>query len=107
MLSTHVNEFFREAALMTGIPPHKNVVKIYGLCQERNNFSLVMEYLAKGSLDGYMANRMSPESNLVQWPDPNMLYRVVIGIARGMEHLSAQGIVHRVRFLNFYFFFFR
>lgn len=109
MISTHVNDFFREAATMTGIAPHKNVVRIYGkpkrgasnrdnsltillcsgLCQETNNFSLVMEYLPFGSLDSY-----SEKATKEGW-DPILLHRVVLGIARGMAHLAGEGLVHR------------
>lgn len=96
------------------------VVRIYGLCQEQStwssafpqqstrphrhrlvsqsltdfrssdNFSLVMEYLAKGSLDQYSRKAVSGSG----W-DKAELYRIAIGIARGMAHLAAAGIVHR------------
>jgi serine/threonine protein kinase len=56
MLSSQVNDFFREASLMLSIPPHRNVVRIFGMCQEMNNFSLVMEFLPSGSLDGFIAS---------------------------------------------------
>jgi serine/threonine protein kinase len=56
MLSSQVNDFFREASLMLSIPRHRNVVRIFGMCQEMNNFSLVMEFLPSGSLDGYIAS---------------------------------------------------
>lgn len=44
MLSSHINDFFREAALMTGIKPHKNVVRIHGLCQEFVRFYEFLNY---------------------------------------------------------------
>jgi serine/threonine protein kinase len=90
MMQGNVDSFFREAALMTALPPHKNVVRIYGLCQENNNFSLVMEFLKKGALDSYIKKNLA----MTGW-DPLMLYRVVLGIARGMAHLSSANIVHR------------
>lgn len=82
--------FFFVAALMTGIEPHSNVVRIYGLCQELSNFSLVMEFMPHGSLDSFLHK----EIKVSGW-DERLLYRVVIGIARGMAHLSANGVVHR------------
>lgn len=91
MISSHVNDFFREAALMTGIQPQKNVVRIYGLCQELNNFSLVMELCENGSLDSYVAKNIKDRGG---W-DQRSLYRVLHGIARGMQHLAGSGIVHR------------
>eukprot|EP01122_Echinamoeba_exundans_P005311 TRINITY_DN15475_c0_g1_i1.p1 TRINITY_DN15475_c0_g1~~TRINITY_DN15475_c0_g1_i1.p1 ORF type:complete len:469 (-),score=84.93 TRINITY_DN15475_c0_g1_i1:368-1774(-) len=91
MMQGNLNDFFREAALMTALPPHKNITRIYGLCQEYNNFSLVMAFEAKGSLDSYIQHHVINEGG---W-DAKMLYRVVLGIARGMAHLAANGIVHR------------
>jgi Janus kinase 1 len=72
---------------MLSIPPHRNIVRIFGLCQELNNFSLVMEFLPEGALDSYLARGS-------EIPAKEM-YRIVRGIARGMEHLAAQNIVHR------------
>jgi hypothetical protein len=94
MMNSHVNDFFREATLMTGIAPHKNVVKIYGLCQEQSNFSLVMEFLRVGSLDSYIQEQVYSGEDLPGW-NKHDLHRIVIGIARGMAHLASQGVVHR------------
>jgi serine/threonine protein kinase len=55
-----------------------------------DNFSLVMEYSARGSLDLYSKKVISQSG----W-DTHELYRILIGIARGMAHLAAAGIVHR------------
>jgi alpha-tubulin suppressor-like RCC1 family protein len=92
MMSGTASDFFREAALMTGIPPHKNVVRTFGMCQEVNNFSLVMEYVPNGSLDSFATRTVfTPGSS---W-DPLAQYRIILGISRGMAHLAANGIVHR------------
>jgi serine/threonine protein kinase len=77
--------------LMMSIAPNKNVVRLYGLCQELNNFSLVMDYLAKGALDTYCAKLVKGGKG---W-DSNELYRIALGISRGMAHLAQSGIVHR------------
>jgi Janus kinase 2 len=49
----------------------------------------VMEYLPNGSLDSY-AQKTATKG----W-DSIILYRVVLGVARGMAHLAGEGIVHR------------
>jgi serine/threonine protein kinase len=115
VLNSTSSDFFREASLMLSIPPHRNVVRIFGMCQEMNNFSLVMEFLPAGSLDSYVvaANQgiwiqsrrslaahysISPSSigTIDGEPIPSRrLYRIVRGIARGMEHLASQNVVHR------------
>jgi ephrin-A len=91
MMSSHVAEFFREASLMLSIKPHKNIVRIYGMCQEMNNFSLVMEFLPNGSLDSFLASTVGAGETI----EPRLLFRIVRGIARGMEALASQNIVHR------------
>jgi serine/threonine protein kinase len=79
---------------MLSIPPHRNVVRTLGMCQEASNFSLVMEFLKGGSLDSYIEKKVYGEKGSQKW-NPNILYRLVIGIARGMSHLAQQGVVHR------------
>jgi serine/threonine protein kinase len=91
MMAAHVSDFFREASLMLSIPPHKNIVRVYGMCQEMNNFSLVMEFLPNGSLDAYLANAKADGEKL----SPTVIYRIVRGITRGMAHLATQNIIHR------------
>jgi serine/threonine protein kinase len=91
MMSSQVSEFFREASLMLGIKPHKNIVRIFGMCQEATNLSLVMEFLPNGSLDSYLKGTVGAGEHL----PPAMLFKIVRGIARGMAALAAQNIVHR------------
>eukprot|EP01122_Echinamoeba_exundans_P007398 TRINITY_DN2269_c0_g2_i1.p1 TRINITY_DN2269_c0_g2~~TRINITY_DN2269_c0_g2_i1.p1 ORF type:complete len:1362 (+),score=209.72 TRINITY_DN2269_c0_g2_i1:1089-5174(+) len=92
MFASHVADFFREAALMMSVPPHRNVTKLYGLVQEENNFALVMQFMANGSLED-MAKRQKDENN-GRYPE-NLMFKIVLGIARAMEHLAAQRVVHR------------
>jgi hypothetical protein len=111
VLASQVNDFFREFSLMSAIKPHKNVVKIHvrcwaecrgmiellifflpqGLCQELGNFAIVLEFLSGGSLDSYIADLKERSEEM----KPHTLWKIVRGIARGMEHLASQNIVHR------------
>lgn len=75
---------------MTSIPPHNNVVRIYGLCQEQNNFSLVMEFAENGALDAFAGQKVASG----EW-DPTQLWTIVHGIACGMAHLAGNKLVHR------------
>lgn len=91
-LATATNEFFREASLMMSIAPHPNLIKLYGMCQEPSNFSLIMEFLAGGSLDSLIQDHF--ESG--KWPLPEpLLWRIAHGMAAGMASLSSQNIIHR------------
>jgi serine/threonine protein kinase len=49
-----------------------------------------MELLEFGSLDSWLLANVKGKN----W-DPKILFRVVHGIARGMDHLARAGIVHR------------
>jgi len=46
-----MEEFMREANLMISLPPHPNVVRMYGLSIDGTQPVIVMEYCAGGSLD--------------------------------------------------------
>eukprot|EP01122_Echinamoeba_exundans_P003067 TRINITY_DN1319_c1_g1_i1.p1 TRINITY_DN1319_c1_g1~~TRINITY_DN1319_c1_g1_i1.p1 ORF type:complete len:1490 (+),score=207.23 TRINITY_DN1319_c1_g1_i1:33-4502(+) len=91
VLAAQVSDFFREANLMLGIPPHPNVVHVRGMCQEFGQFAMVMD-LAESSLDKYTkARSVSPSNQLSE----QELFMFARGIARGMAHLAHHRIVHR------------
>jgi len=46
-----MDEFMREANLMISLPPHPNVVRMYGVSIDSTQPIIVMEYCAGGSLD--------------------------------------------------------
>jgi hypothetical protein len=83
---SQASEFFREASLMLSLKDHPNVVKVYGMCQEQQNFSLVLEFLPGGSLDGYVESQTYGD---------DIMWQLAYGIACGMASLAEQGIVHR------------
>jgi serine/threonine protein kinase len=91
VLGSQVTEFFREASLMSAIKPHGNVVRMLGMCQEMGNLSIVMEFLSGGCLDQYLKTLKEDGQNL----PADDLYKIVIGIARGMAHLAESHIIHR------------
>jgi serine/threonine protein kinase len=89
LLGAQVSDFFREASLMLAIPPHRNVVRVYGICQEYDNLAIVMEYCEKGSLKSFIS---SPEgANLT----PEQQRMILLGTAEGLRHISSHQIVHR------------
>lgn len=91
MMASHVADFFREASVMLSIKPHPNIVRMIGMCQELNSFSMVMEYCSGGDLDGFVREEIQAEGRV----NEKALYYLARGIALGMRHLAAGGIVHR------------
>eukprot|EP00250_Pteridium_aquilinum_P026523 c33136_g1_i1 orf=396-1850(+) len=68
---------------------HRNVVKFVGACKKPPVCCIITEYLALGSVRSYLHN---------QQPFPLSLKQVVdmaLDIARGMEYLHSQGVIHR------------
>lgn len=61
------------------------------MCQELGNLSMVMEFLPGGSLDTYLANLKNDGLQM----SPQEMFKIILGIARGMAHLAEAHIVHR------------
>jgi len=78
--------FEDEAALMKALTPHPNVVLLYGLVKEPR-FLIITEFLEGGSLASVLKSDVEMT--------PPLLKKIVTGIALGMLHLHAEGIIHR------------
>jgi len=83
-----IDEFMREANLMISLPPHPNVVRMYGVSIDGTQPIIVMEYCAGGSLDKLLYDKGLPISN-------EQKIRWVHEVAEGMCHLHKYNIVHR------------
>jgi hypothetical protein len=83
-----MDEFLREANLMITLPPHPNVVRMYGVSIDGTQPIIVMEYCAGGSLDKvlYDTEEHISDEQKIRW---------VQEIAIGMCHLHKHNIVHR------------
>jgi serine/threonine protein kinase len=84
----NLDEFINEMKLMIELPPHPNVVQVFGVSLDGPQPVIVMEYCAGGSLDTLLFDsntKLSDEQKL----------RLVRGIAAGMLHLHEHNIVHR------------
>jgi predicted Ser/Thr protein kinase len=83
-----MDEFLREANLMITLPPHPNVVQMYGVSIDGTQPIIVMEYCAGGSLDKvlYDTEEHISDEQKIRW---------VHEIALGMCHLHKHNIVHR------------
>ncbi len=70
------------------MPPHPNVVQVFGISRNGPHPVLILEYCDGGSLD-----RMLYESSIAFSADQTL--EIVYGMAKGMYHLHKNNIVHR------------
>jgi len=80
------DEFLREAAI-TWHFQHRNVVAMHGVVTSGQPYLLVLELCVNGALKDFLVKRLDPGIK--------MQYSFLLGIAQGMEHLTALGFVHR------------
>jgi len=81
-----LQQFLREAELMSHIQPHRNVVQFLGICTSPV-LCIVTEFMERGSLADYLKS----DSEL----DWELKTRVITDVASGMAHLASIGIVHK------------
>jgi predicted Ser/Thr protein kinase len=83
-----VDDFLKEVKIMVELPPHPNIVHMYGVSIDGPELVLILEYCDGGSLDKALfsrGRRIADEHKI----------RVVRGIAAGVYHLHKHNIVHR------------
>ncbi|KAG7543748.1 Protein kinase domain [Arabidopsis thaliana x Arabidopsis arenosa] len=73
-------DFINEVASMSQTS-HVNIVSLLGFCYEGSKRAIVYEFLENGSLDQFLSKQNS--LNL----DVSTLYRIALGVARGLEYL--------------------
>lgn len=94
------SDLISELQVMKMLEPHPNVVKLLGCCTEKDPIFLIMEFVSKGKLQSYLRNsraeryynNMHGQSKTLTSRD---LTSFVYQVAKGMEFLSANGIIHR------------
>ncbi|KAL5228490.1 hypothetical protein ABZP36_016755 [Zizania latifolia] len=75
-------EEFVNEVMSIGRASHVNVVSLFGFCLEGSKQALLYEYMPNGSLDKYIYSE-NPKA-ILGWEE---IYRIAIGIARGLEYL--------------------
>ncbi|PHU01994.1 putative receptor-like protein kinase [Capsicum chinense] len=63
---------------------HVNIVSLVGFCFEGRKRALVYEFMPNGSLEKFIYEERSENVRQLGWPT---LYKIALGIARGLEYL--------------------
>ncbi|KAL0826532.1 hypothetical protein Bca101_050209 [Brassica carinata] len=85
-------EFKNEVSLLTRLQ-HKNLVKLLGFCNERDEEILVYEFVPNSSLDHFIFDE--EKRKLLTW---EVRFKIIEGVARGLVYLhedSQLKIIHR------------
>lgn len=82
------DEFIREANFQLAIPPHPNIVQLLGISIDGPQPLVVLEYCNEGSLDKVLF-----DSDRLNTPTEQIA--LAEAIARGLDHLHQNNIVHR------------
>lgn len=81
-------QFDREVAILSHLH-HRNIVQLVAACRRPPVFCVITEYLSGGSLRSFLHKR-EPGS-----VSPKEFVSIALDIARGMEYLHSQGVIHR------------
>ncbi|KAL1222286.1 LEAF RUST 10 DISEASE-RESISTANCE LOCUS RECEPTOR-LIKE PROTEIN KINASE-like 2.1 [Cardamine amara subsp. amara] len=73
-------DFINEVVSMSQTS-HVNIVSLLGFCYEGSKRAIVYEFLENGSLDQFLSTKNSLNLDVIT------LYRIALGVARGLEYL--------------------
>ncbi|KAG5234126.1 hypothetical protein OIU77_000528 [Salix suchowensis] len=82
------NHFTSEVALLLRLR-HPNIITFVAACKKPPVFCIITEYLAGGSLRKFL-HQQEPHSVPL-----NLVLKLALDIAHGMQYLHSQGILHR------------
>ena len=83
-----VQDFESEANIMSQCQ-FPNIVRLYGVCVEPGHYSMIMEYMHKGSLYHVLRHRDEPLPwNPLRW-------QIAMDIGKGLAFLHSQNVLHR------------
>ncbi|XP_021718944.1 serine/threonine-protein kinase HT1-like [Chenopodium quinoa] len=81
-------EFASEVSLLFGLN-HPNIITFFAACKKPPVFCIITEYMAGGSLRKYLHHQQPYSVPL------DLVLKLALDIARGMQFLHSQGILHR------------
>lgn len=86
-------ELIGEIEIMKSVNSHPNVIKLIGYCiDEYEPILVIMEHAENGKLQTYLRDCRSNRKKIITSRE---LIKFSYHIAKGMEYVSAQGIIHR------------
>ncbi|KAL9227447.1 hypothetical protein vseg_003133 [Gypsophila vaccaria] len=81
-------EFASEVSLLFRLS-HPNIITFYAACKKPPVFCIITEYMSGGSLRKYL-HQQEPHSIPL-----DLVLKLALDIARGMQYLHSEGILHR------------
>lgn len=84
------HEFLSEITVI-GRLRHRNLVPLFGFCEESNDRFLIHKFMPNGTLHDCLFSR-GGEPKVMEW---GLRAKIAAGVARGIAWLHANGIVHR------------
>ena len=78
----------REVQILSSVPEHPNIISFFGICISYPEILIVVEFAEKGSLFNYLHKEK-------QIPTFNQSLAWILQVAKGMEHLHNNDIIHR------------
>ena len=88
-----MHEMRKELSILLAIPPHNNVIKMIGFCDDPCLYALVLEFIDGGSLHELLCSKHT-NHDLHQDDWRNKL-DMIQQIADGMRHLHSLPVIHR------------
>ncbi|XP_071845081.1 BDNF/NT-3 growth factors receptor-like isoform X2 [Apostichopus japonicus] len=96
-------DFQREAELLTNLQ-HENIVTFYGVCEDKEPFLMVFEYMENGDLNSFLKGR-GPDADCFHRPGNTTINATLLSeydlllianqISAGMVYMASQHFVHR------------
>ena len=89
-LGNHLQNLSREIQILSSLPPHSNVLTLYGVALSNDEVStyMILELAPNGSLYYYLHAKK-------EQPSPDQSFAWTLQIASGMQHLHTNNVVHR------------
>ena len=88
-LSTKIFEDFEQETKIMSQCQFPYIIRLYGVCLEAGHYSMIMEYMPKGSLYKILHD----QSEELTW-NP-LRWTIALNIAQGLSYLHSQKIIHR------------
>ena len=78
----------REVQILSSVPEHPNIISFFGICISYPEILIVVEFAEKGSLFNYLhkEKQIATFNQSLAW---------ILQVAKGMEHLHNNDIIHR------------